>query len=572
MAETPSSSFEFGPFRLDAEKSVLWRGGDVVPLTPKALGLLRVLVEHGGDVVPKQELLARVWPDTVVEEANLSVTVAALRKLLGKQTDGRSYIQTVPRRGYRFDAPVKGPASASRTSLAVLPFKCLGPDPELHLGLGMADAIIGRLTAIEGLLVRPTGAVIHYSTAPREPREAGRELGVDAVVEGTIQRHAGRIRVSVHLVPRSVEARPWSDSYDAELTDIFAVQDAVSERIAEALQRRLDAPERAASGPRHTPKLEAYESYLRGRYFWARFDSEGIGKAFASFGEAAAMDPAYAAPQAGLADAYLVLGFTGMLRPKEAWQLAGECADKALERDPALAEAHVSRAFVTLFRDWAWGDARRALVRAVALSPGAPAVHQWLGLFLAIRGDAAGARREIARAREADPLSGVTASLQGFVHEIAGEHEPELELARQAVELRPDRFLGHWSLGIASLRSGRDDEGVAALRRALELTAGSPLMKSVLAWGLAETDRHEEARTLLNELDAMAEHVFVSPYQRAAIHVALGEADRASELLELASAEKDPWIVLLRIDPMFAEPRAAGQLDDLLARVFRETD
>ena len=296
-----SGPFEFGSFRLDGEKSVLWRSGQLVPLTPKALALLQALVEHDGDVVSKQTLMGRVWPDAAVQEANLSVTVAALRKALGPQPDGRSYVQTVPKRGYRFDAPLHLAGSGPELGLAVLPFSCLGPETEAHLGLGLADALIGRLTEVVGLRVRPTGAVTQYLAHPKAPREAAKELGVDAVVGGTVQRDGGRIRVSVQLVPLPAALRPWADSFDADWTDLFGVQDALAERVAQALALRL-APHRPPAD-RQAPQPEAYEAHLRGRYFWSRFDPEGLGKAFGYYGEAVRLDPRYAPPMPGSPDA-----------------------------------------------------------------------------------------------------------------------------------------------------------------------------------------------------------------------------------------------------------------------------
>jgi DNA-binding winged helix-turn-helix (wHTH) protein len=309
-------AFEFGPFSLDGDKHVLWKADEIVPLTPKAIALLEALVERGGDVVLKQELLSRVWPDTVVEEANLSVTVAALRKALGPQADGASYIQTVPSRGYRFAAPLLSNAVASRLGLAVLPFVCLGPETEAHLGVGLADALIGRLTEADELLVRPTGAVARYAESPCPPRQAAAELGVDAVVTGTVQRAGGRVRVSIQLVPLPAALRPWADSFDADWTDLFTVQDELTERVARALHLRLATRPRPRRS--HTPSQETYETYLRGRYFWARFDPEGLGKAFGHFGTAVVLDPAYAEPQAGLADAHLLLGLAGLAHPREA--------------------------------------------------------------------------------------------------------------------------------------------------------------------------------------------------------------------------------------------------------------
>ncbi len=200
--------FEFGPFRLDSTTSVLWRDEEVVPLTPKATALLRALVEAGGDLVTKQVLMARVWPDTVVEEANLSVTISALRKVLDPPDEGGSYVQTVPRRGYRFAASIKTP-KAPRMALAVLPLRYLGRDQGDHLGLGMADALIGRLTGLESLIVRSTGAVLRYANAAKPPREAGRELGVDAVLDGSVQRNGDRLRVSVRVSSSRARRGLW---------------------------------------------------------------------------------------------------------------------------------------------------------------------------------------------------------------------------------------------------------------------------------------------------------------------------------------------------------------------------
>jgi DNA-binding winged helix-turn-helix (wHTH) protein/tetratricopeptide (TPR) repeat protein len=566
------SAFEFGPFRLSTEKSVLWRGGELVPLTPKAFDLLRVLVEHQGDVVTKSELLSRVWTDTVVEEGNLSVTVTALRKALDPQPNGRSYIQTVPRRGYRFDGAIRSDGGAPRLSLAVLPFACLGPEDGPQIGLGMADAIIGRLTAQEALLVRPTVAVAPYAGTAVEPRRLAADLGVEAVVTGTIQRDGDRVRVSVQLVPRPIALRPWAQSFDADWTDLFAVQDEIAERVAEALWPRLAAgrattPVRAG---RPRPSPAAHEAYLRGRFFWARFDPESLGRAFGYFGEAARLDPAYAAPRGGLADAHLLLGLAGLAAPRDAWDLAAACADQALERDPDLAEGHVARGYARLFRDWDWPGAREALDRAAARLPGAASVHIWRGLFLALAGESAAAEAAIARGREIDPLSGVAAAFQCFLHELAGEHDAARDLARRAVELRPDNFLGHRCLGMASLRLGEADEGLRALERAAELMHQGPGMQCLLAWGLARVGRSEAARAKLAALDALGSTTFVSPCLRGAVLAALGDTAAALDRIEEAAAARDGQAVFVGVDPLYAplagEPRFAALASRIGAR------
>jgi DNA-binding winged helix-turn-helix (wHTH) protein/Tfp pilus assembly protein PilF len=559
-------SFEFGPYRLSTEKSVLWRGDELVAVTPKALDFLRVLVEHGGDVVSKSELMGRVWSGTVVEEGNLSVTVAALRKALDPQPNGRSYIQTVPRRGYRFDAPIRSGREAARLALAVLPFACLGGETEEHLGLAMADAVIGRLTAHEFLLVRPTMAVAGYAAAPASPREAAQALGVDAVVTGTIQRQADQLRVSVQLVPRPAALRPWAQSFDAQWTDLFAVQDEVAERIAEALWPRLAGGTPHGPG-RPKPRPEAHEAYLRGRFYWARLDPGSLGLAFGHFGEAARIDPRYAAPRAGLADAHILLGLSGLSPPPKCWDLALECARDALECDATRAEAHVASAFAGLFRDWSWSSAREALDRASALGPGSASVHLWRGLFFALTGDQAEAQRAISRGREIDPLSGVASAFQCFLHEMEGDHERSLALARQAVGLRPENFLGHRCVGVASLRLGRIEEAMVALQRALELAQEGPGMTALLGWACARAGDAEGARRHLARLDVLDATAYVSPCQRAGVLLALGEEEEALSRIAEGAEGRDPFVVFLRADPMFAPLRRHARFRALLARV-----
>jgi len=416
--------------------------------------------------------------------------------------------------------------------------------------------------------VRPTVAVAPYAGTSVEPRQLAADLGVEAVVTGTIQRQGDRVRVSVQLVPRPIALRPWAQSFDAEWTHLFAVQDEIAERVAEALWPRLAAG-RPASPPRahHKPSPAAHEAYLRGRFFWARFDPESLGRAFGYFGEAARLDPLYAAPRGGLADAHLLLGLAGLAPPRDAWDLAAACADQALERDPDLAEAHVARGYARLFRDWDWRGARDSLDRAAACLPGAASVHVWRGLFLALAGDVAGSQAAIARGREIDPLSGVASAFQCFLHEIAGEHEAEQELARRALELRPDNFLGHRCLGMASVHLGQAEEGLGAIERAAELMQGGPGLRCLLAWGLARSGRHGEARERLAELDALGATTFVSPCLRGAALAALGDTAAALDRIEEGAEQRDAQAVFTAVDPLFAPLRDEPRFDAVLSRI-----
>ncbi|MFI5184177.1 MAG: winged helix-turn-helix domain-containing protein, partial [Vicinamibacteria bacterium] len=553
---------EFGPFCLDSDKQVLWRGSEIVPLTPKALALLSALIRAGGDVATRKDLLAEMWPDAAVEESNLTVTVGMLRRALGNQPDGRSYVETVPRRGYRFGAKVALPPTAP-LSLAVLPLRCLGSDLEAHLGLVLADALIGRLTAATDLLIRPTGAVVRFVEAPRPPLEAAAELKVDAVIDGLVHRDGDRLRVSLQLVPRSQAFKPWADSFEASVAGLFSLQDAVTERIVGALERHL-----VPAPTRHVPKPEAYEAYLRGRYFWVRLQPRDIGEALACYGQAAQLDPDFAAPHAGLADVYQLFPFAGLLEPRKAWDLAAECAERALARDPDLAEAHLSLAWTVLFRDWDWAAARARLDRALSLSPGAAFAHLWKGLFLLARGEGREAAEALERARDRDPLSAFGLFFSGIERAAGGDREGQMELTRSAVQLRPDHLLAHWSLGEACLAVGLAEEAEAAHRRALELTSGGPAMKAALACTLATIGKPDAARALLDELDANAEASPISAYQRGAILGALGQPGPALDRLEEAAEAREPWVVFLGIDPTLAPLREEPRFRALLRRVL----
>ena len=557
------SLLEFGPFRLDAQRRLVWKGDTLLEVPPKAAELLAALASEAGEVVPKDELLRRVWPDTFVEEANLSVNVSILRKALGEQPDGRAWIQTVARRGYRFLGAVRAQAKAPR-SLAVLPFRSLGTDEaDDALGLGMADALITRLAATGRVAVRPTGTVRRFASPDVDPVEAGRQLGVDAVVDGRLQRSGSRLRLTVQLVPTAGGAPLWADHFDEEFTHLFAVEDTVAERVAAALVAELSTEERQRLGRRQTESLEAYQAYCRGRFFWGRFSRPWVEKAMLSFHEATAHDPRYALPHAGLADAFLVAGFAGALPPREAWALAAESSRQALALDDRIPEPHVSAGFLRLLQDWDWDGALRELRRAIELAPDSTAPHQWLGLVLDLRGHGDEAARTLRRAEELDPLSLVVSALVGLHHAFAGEHEAELAQARRTLELDPHQFLGHWAVGSALSNLGRHDEAVGEHRLALDLAEGTPFMKPVLARSLALAGRADEARALLGPEGPAA----TSPYQAATVHLALGETSRALELLALAADERDPWIVLLAVDPLLRPLRGQPAFEELVRRV-----
>jgi len=451
MTGSPTGWYEFGPFSLDGAEQVLQQDGRVVPIRPKDFELLLVLVEHSGRLLEKDELLRRVWPDNFVEEANLSQHVFSLRKVLGDDKETNRYIETVPRRGYRFvatvtkrpepdnrlpavapsvtaavnpgarmpsnapeiitaDAPIAARTGAMgvlqrrssafwalaavlalgltailyllmyraqpgaqvprRHVIAVLPFKAVIADQrDEALEMGMADTLITKLGSIRGLTTRPIGAVRQYIGQAQDPVAAGRALGVESVLDGSIQRAGGRIRVTVRFLRVADGATVWSAQFDQPFTDIFAVQDAISDQVTRSLSLRLSAEEQRRLAKRYTDNIAAYELYLKGRFFWNKRSDEGMKTAIGYFSQAVAAAPDYALAYSGLADTYALLSTLVGVAPTDTFPQARRAAELALALDETLAEAHTSLAFVKEAFDWDWAGAQHEYRRALEFDP-----------------------------------------------------------------------------------------------------------------------------------------------------------------------------------------------------------
>src|SRR5437773_6738982 len=338
--------YRFGPFRLDPVRRLLTKIDEPVPLPSKAFDLLLVLVQHSGAALHKAELLRRVWPDARVEEGNLSQTVFVLRKALGERPNEHRYVVTIPGFGYRFVTPVtwdrgsgledlrtrKDPraigAAGALLSLAVLPFTTLGLGAgEEYIGLGITDALITKLGSVRGVTVRPTTAVLRYQERPPDPLAAASELNVDVVLNGTIQRSAGRIRVAVHVIRVDDGAMLWAGHFDEKLTDLFAVEDSIADQVARALTLTLTEEERQRLARRNTQNTDAYHAFLKGRFFWNKRTEDGLRKGITQFEEAIAHDPDFALAYAGIADCYNLLCGYGALPPREGYPRARQAAE-----------------------------------------------------------------------------------------------------------------------------------------------------------------------------------------------------------------------------------------------------
>ena len=669
MSEHNQAIYEFGPFRLDAQKRLLLREGEPVKLFPKEFDTLLTLVERSGELLDKDELMRRVWGEVVVEESNLTTNISHLRKILGEKPNHHQYIVTVPGQGYRFVAGVRaagfdelmirertrvtleqeeeacavepttntevttdksrdpadidaatqvGPARllpatpvgsiairskyypivggalvlllaslafifwqrlsgssapdqkqvlAPVKSIAVLPFRPLvegGRDEALEMG--MADTLITKLSNIRGLVVRPISAVRKYGGLEQDSAEAGREQRVDAVLDGSIQKSDKTIRVSVRLVKVSDESTLWASQFDQQITDIFAVQDSISHRVAAALALTLTGKERERLTKRYTENAEAYQLYLIGRNHWNGRTEEKIRKGIDYFNKALEKDPEYALAHAGLSDSYGMLVFYSALSPKEGFPKAKAAAIRALDIDDNLAEAHTSLASVIGHYDWDFAEAEREFERAIELNPNYPTAHHWYSLQLAVSGRFSEAISEARLARDLDPLSPIINSDLGQTLRWAGRLDDSIDQLHATIAMHPDFAYAHFLLGLAYLQKGAHEQGIAELHKSRELFGGRSEELGALGHAYATSGRRDKALKLLSEVNRLSKQRHISPLIAAGIYLGLGDKDRVFELLEKAYQDRDFRIGLLLVEPAFVGLKSDPRYADLLKR------
>ncbi len=648
--------YEFGSFRLDGVNRSLSQGEVPVLLTPKAFDMLLLLVENAGRLLDKDELMKRLWPDTIVEEGNLTQNIFVLRRALGESPDGQRYIETIPKRGYRFVAGVKeiweeedtlvvaeqtryravidedvvvpeiapegsgieairGPETADRgskgarlaifssrsfifgivllvglmaalyyweissrtkqpeiearvRSIAVLPFKPLSADgSDEYLGLGMADTLITKLSNVRQLIVRPTSATLKYTNPQQDPVAAGREQQVEAVLEGSIQRSGEKVRVTVRLLSVG-DGRPlWAyQCNEQQCTDLFAVQDAISEQVTEALIVKLSGEDRKRLTKRYTENIEAYQLYLKGRYFWNKRTEEGLKKGIEYFNQSLGKDSKYALAYAGLAECYGQLSYYGGSPPKEASLKAEAAATKALELDETLAEAHTALAVVRHHYDFDWSGAEREYQRAIELDPHYASAHHRYGNFLVNLGQFDRALAELKRAQDLDPLSLVINKTAGDPYYFGRHYDRAIEQFRQTLEMDKNFYLAHMFLGMAYEQQGRFLEALAEFQTARQLN-DIPRVVAAIGHAYALLGQRDRAEQTLDELNRLAAHRYVSPYDIATIHTALGDVNRAITWLQRANEDRAEWLVWMGVDPRLDRLRSDVRFQDLLRRV-----
>jgi TolB-like protein/DNA-binding winged helix-turn-helix (wHTH) protein/Tfp pilus assembly protein PilF len=604
------------------------------------LKLLEILLERPGEVVTREELRSRVWTDESFGDFDqaVNIAIAKLRSALGDSAENPRFIETLPKRGYRFIAEVsvvgdnahpKGresvapgpPATGSMRkvrdaglaispvapkrrlwpallvivasalvlslvilsvwlfrsrvrpptgirSLAVLPLDNLSGDAsQNYFADGMTDELITDLAQISALRVISRTSVMAYKGARKPLPQIARELNVDAVVEGTVLRSGDQVRITAQLIEASTDKHLWSQRYEGDLRDTLALQNRVASAIADQIRINLTPQEKAALKDARVVNPEAYESYLKGRYFWNKRSADGLKVALAYFKEAIEEDPNYAQAYSGLADTYALLGDWqyAVMTPKEAFPKAKDAAIKALELDNKLGEAHNSLAFVLDGFDWDLDSGGKEFQRAIELNPGYATAHHWYAWHLSLLGRYNEAIAEMRKAENLDPLSLIINADLAEILVLAHSYDESIRQSRKTIEMDPNFALAHNQLAQAYLQKHMYDEAVAELQKAVNLSGDSPTCIANLARAYIASGKRSEAVKLLGDLKKRSNPGYSNAAEIAMIYASLGDPDQAMTWLEKGYDERFNPGVLLR--PGFDPLRSDSRFQNLLHRV-----
>jgi serine/threonine protein kinase/tetratricopeptide (TPR) repeat protein len=514
----------------------------------------------GANVPPALEAIVRdcLQKDPARRVSSAEVLAARLRDLSG--------------------APASGPSRSRKKmaidSVAVLPLVNAGGDHDHdYLGDGITERLIDTLSQLPKLRVMARSTVFRFTGREIDPLAAGRELDVRAVLTGRLTKAGDVLRVQAELVDVATGFRLWGARYERPMRDLLAIEEEISREICEHLRFKLSAPERRKVAKHHTRSAEAYQLYLKGRFFWNKWTPDGMRSAIRLYESAIGLDPSYALAWGGIADAFGVLGNIKAVPPAEAFPRAKSAALRALELDPNLAEAHASLGFVRRFFDWEWSSAEREFRDAVRLSPGYATGHRWYGQLLSGMGRHEEAISEARRALELDPLSVIIHTAVGDVLFYARRYDEAIDAYRKALELDPDFLAGHSDLARALESSGRTEEAIRHYEKAVALAGDSVADPSIgLANACAVAGRRQEALEVLEELKARRGRQYVSPWGLASIYARLGETGSALEWLERAYEEHDSTLVWLKVHPRFDALRTEPRFTALLKRMGLDRD
>ncbi len=462
-------------------------------------------------------------------------------------------------------------------SVAILPFVNDSNDPNVeYLSDGITESIINSLSQLPNLTVMSRNAVFRFKGSNLDPVEAGRSLNVGAVLTGRLVKRDDRFVIKTELIKVADGSQLWGDEYNSSLADIFSVQEEVSKKISQNLRLRLTGQDEEKLAKRYTHDAEAYQLYLKGRYFWNRRNEEGFRNGIEYFKRAEEKDPTFALAFSGLADSYALLCDIGVVRPVDEMPKAKAAAQKAVDADPTLAEAYTSRAFVRLAYDWDWLGAQSDFQQAIRLNPKYPTAHQWYASYLMQMGKFSLAKAEIEEAHNLDPLSPIISANSGLYSYY--EHNYDDAIAKYKVTLQsdPDFWVARHYLALAYVQKGMHQEAIAELRKLIKAPPSGPIPDQVIeaeceassslgfAYGMA--GKRAEAQAILNQIDALSKRRYVSPLYFAIVYAGLKDNDKAIEYLDKAFEARHPGLVLIRIEPMFDGLRSDERFQALIKR------
>jgi TolB-like protein/Tfp pilus assembly protein PilF len=568
-APRPSRVVKFGLFEVNLEDAELRKSGMRQKLVGQPFEVLRVLLERPQALVTREELQQRIWPkDTFVDyDLALKKAVNRIREVLGDSAESPRFIETVPRQGYRFIANINH-ETPKFPSLAVLPLDNLSHDPEQeYFAEGLTEALTTTLAKIGDLRVVSRTSAMLYKGARKPLHEIARELEVDMVVEGTVLRVGRRVRITAQLIDAKAEAHLWAESYERDLRNVLAVQSDVARAIAREVQVKLTPQEEAQLAQAGPINPEAYEDYLKGRYYWNRRTQEGHSKAAHYFQQAIAKDPGFAAALAGLADCFSGLGCFGIVPPADGCEKAKSIALQALQMDRSLGETHASLAWATMWCDYDFKTAEREFERSIELSPRYATAHSWFGYYLGLMGRFEEAFTELKRAIRLDPLSSVIQWALGFVYWMARRYDAAIEQFEKTLEFDPGFAWAHGLLAWAYVGESMWEPAITAANTGIQKLPSSTVLLATLGEVYAASGKGDEAQKILNQLQNPENRQYVSPYMLARIYIALGKNDDAFHWLETAYHTRAAAIAYLKVDAQLDKLRSDPRFRELMRRM-----
>jgi TolB-like protein len=529
-----------------------------------------MLLEHPREVVSREELQRRIWSaDTFVDfDQGLSNAIKRLREALCDSAESPRFIETIPRRGYRFIGSIGSSPTGRIESLAVLPLENLSRDPEQeYFADGLTEALITSLAKISALrVISRTSAMQYKGVRNKSARAIAQELNVDGIVEGTVVRSGERVRISAQLVNASTDMHLWAESYDRDLRDILALQSEVARAIASEIRVTLTPQERVQLTKTRPVNPSAYEAYLKGRYYWNKRSPEAVKKGAGYFQKAIEKDPTYVAAYAGLADCAGVAGFWGFVSPEQGCGRAKALARKALEIEET-AESHASLGWAIMHYDFDFLAAEREFQRAIELNPNYATVHQWLGHWHGYTGRQDHFLEEATRALQLDPLSLIINTTYASFFWVDRQWGRAIEHCCKALDLDPN-FIGlRWMLANAYEGKKMHEQAIRERKWAVEHSGGAPTFVAELACSYAAAGKGDEALRILEQLNELSKNHYVAAYWLALIHACLKDKEQAFLWLQRAYQERSARLALIKIDPRLDFLRSDPRFNDLLRRM-----